>query len=190
MKPYYLILLIFLPACSTAPKLALHPVPTPALTDTSAIRYPEIVRAYHLGRYVDPNNDLVMHEQHVVYRVEENTRWDFHPGPAQGFVSTSSLPTNAAYSPVAANDDILAQVNSQKIATAQIMAQARMLAAALAQFQSALQQTKTNLQATTTMRATLSNMQKRLDALESAEKAEPPTIQSTTTNGPPDSLEP
>ena len=80
MKTYYLIPLMFLSACSTTPKVTLRPQSPPPATDNSAVRYPEVVRAYHFGRYVDPNDDLVMHEQHVVYRVEENTRWDLRPG--------------------------------------------------------------------------------------------------------------
>ena len=78
MKMFYLIPLLFLSACSTAPMLALQPQQSPPM-DNAAVRYPEVVRAYHVGRYADPNDDLVMHEQHAIYRVEENTRWNFHP---------------------------------------------------------------------------------------------------------------
>ena len=145
MKMLPLIPLLFLSACSTAPRLALRPQQPPPAADNSAVRYPEVVRAYHFGRYVDPNDDLVMHEQHVVYRVEENTRWNFHPGPVGGNVP--ALPArDAAFAPVPVNDAILAEVNSQRLATAQIMVQARTLSSALMQFQSALQQTRTNLQ--------------------------------------------
>jgi hypothetical protein len=143
MKMLPLIPLLFLSACSTAPRLALRPQQPPPAADDSAVRYPEVVRAYHFGRYVDPNDDLVMHEQHVVYRVEENTRWNFHPGPVGGNVP--ALPArDAAFAPAPVNDAILAEVNSQKLATVQIMLEARVLSAALAQFQNALQQTRTN----------------------------------------------
>ncbi|HTX21395.1 MAG TPA: hypothetical protein VMD27_06015 [Candidatus Aquilonibacter sp.] len=190
MKPYYLIPLIFLPACSTAPKLTLQPLPPATATDDSAIRYPEAVRAYYVGRYVDPNDDLVMHEQHVVYRVEENTRWNFHPGPADGVVPAPPPARDAAFSPVPVNNDILAQVNSQRIATAEIMAQARVLSGALAQFQAALHQTKTNLQETAMLRAAVMEMNQRLDALEAAQKQAPPPVISPVTNSTPDALGP
>ena len=65
MKTYYLIPLLFLSACSTATKLTLRPQQPPA--EISAIRYPEIVNAYHVGRYSDPNDDLVLHEQGLMY---------------------------------------------------------------------------------------------------------------------------
>jgi hypothetical protein len=196
MKTYYLIPLLFLSACSTAPKLTLRPQQPPA--DISAVRYPEIINAYHVGRYVDPGDDLVMHEQHTVYRVEENTRWDFHPGtdlhPTTMGNNAATVPVtcDAAFSPAPVNDAILAEVNSQRLATAQIMLQAHTLSAALAQFQSALQQTRTNLQQTAALHVTVNEMKQRLDALESAQgqSSSLPVNNLSTTNEPPDPLSP
>ncbi|MGA2751585.1 MAG: hypothetical protein ABSG59_22695 [Verrucomicrobiota bacterium] len=188
MKIYYLIPLVFLSACSTTPKLTLRPQQPPAATDTTGTRYPEVLHAYHIGRYADPNDDLIMHERHVVYRVEDNTRWNFHLGPVDG--NLPALPSrDATFAPAPVNDAILAEVNSQKAATAQIMIQARTLSAALAQFQTALQQTKTNLQETLILRASVDAMKQRLDALESAPGQLPPPPISMT-NEPPDSLRP
>ena len=188
MKMFYLIPLLFLSACSTAPKLTLRPQQPPPATDNSAVRYPEVLHAYHIGRYADPNDDSLMHEQHVVYRVEENTRWNFHPGTVDGNLPAVSS-RDAAFAPAPVNDSILAEVNSQKAATAQIMMQARTLSAALAQFQTALQQTKTNIQETLILRASVNDMKQRLDALESAPGQLPPPPISTI-NEPPDSLSP
>lgn len=187
MKTYYLIPLLFLSACSTTPKLTLRPEP-PSATNADGIRYPEVLHAYHIGRYTDPNDDLIMHEQHVIYRVEENNRWNFHPGPADGNLPT--LPSrDAAFAPAPVNDAILAEINSQRLATTEIMMQARTLSVALAQFQSALSQTKTNLQETARLRVTVNEMQKRLDALATAQKQSPAAILSTT-NEPADPLSP
>src|ERR1700691_4232822 len=144
MKTYYLVPLLFLSACSTAPKLTLRPQQPPA-TDADGIRYPEVLHAYHVGRNADPNHDLIMHEQHTVYRVEENTRWNFHPGPADGNLPALP-PRDAAFAPAPVNDAILAEVNSQRLATTQIIMQARTLSAALAQFQTAFNEPKTNFQ--------------------------------------------
>ena len=108
-----------------------------------------------------------MHEQHVVYRVEENTRWNFHPGPADGNLPASPS-RDAAFAPAPVNDAILAEVNSQRLATTEIMMQARTLSTALAQFQTALSQTKTNLQETARLRVSVNEMKQRLDALETA----------------------
>jgi len=95
MKLFRFLPLLFLTACSTAPKLALRPQPPSPALDNSTVRYPEVLHSYHLGRYVDPGDDMVMHEQHTVFRVEENTHWNLHPGiPGPGPASPS--PTNAA----------------------------------------------------------------------------------------------
>jgi hypothetical protein len=187
MKMFYLVPLLFLSACSTAPKLTLRPQQPPA-TDADGIRYPEVLHAYHVGRYADPNDDLIMHEQHTVYRVEENTRWNFHPGPADGNLPALP-PRDAAFAPAPVNDTILAEVNSQRLATTEIMMQARTLSTALAQFQTALSQTKTNLQETARLRASVNEMKQRLDTLESAPGQLPPPPISTT-NEAPDSLSP
>lgn len=188
MKTFYLIPLLFLSACSTTPWPALRPQQPPPLADNSAIRYPEVLHAYHVGRYADPNDDLIMHEQHVIYRVEESTRWNFHPGPEDGNLPASPS-RDAAFAPVPVNDAILAEVNSQRLATTEIMLEARTLSAALTQFQAALQQTKTNLQETARLRVTVNEMQKRLDAIAVAQ--EPSPAQSiSTTNEPHDSLSP
>ena len=88
------------------------------------------------------------------------------------------------------NDAILAEVNSQRFATTQIMVQARTLSAALMQFQSALQQTQTNLQQTAALRATVGEMKQRLAALEAAQSQQPPFATATTTNEPADPLSP
>jgi len=87
------------------------------------------------------------------------------------------------------NDAVLAEINAQKLATVQIMVQARTLSSALAQFQTALQQTRTNLQETVVLRAAVFEMKKRLDTLETAQAQSLPTPNSTT-NEPPDSLSP
>jgi len=186
MKTIYLLPLLFLAACSTAPKLGLRPQPPPPAADNSTVRYPEIVRAYHFGRYADPNDDLVMHERHIVFRVEQNNRWNFQSGPADASL-LSPMPRDAAFSPAPVNDAILAEVNSQRLATAQIMGQARTLSSAMMQFQTALQQTRTNLQQTMALRVTMSDLKHRLDALEAA-KGQPPSI--STTNEAPGSLSP
>ena len=186
MKLFYLIPLLLLSACSTAPKLAVRPQPPSLAADT--VRYPEVVRAYHFGRYVDPNDDLVMHDHHTVFRIEENTHWDLHPAIGGAEFTPPPSPRNAAFNPAPVNDAVLAEVNAQKLATAQIMMQSQNLSAALGQFQWALSQARTNLQETAALRVTVSDLKHRLDALESAPAS--PAIPISTTNEPPDPLDP
>ena len=191
MKILRFLPLVFLTACSTSPKVALRPLPPPLATDNSTVRYPEVVRPYYFGRYIDPNDDLVMHEQHVVYRVEENTRWDLHPIiPGNDMVFPSvPLSHDAAFNPLPVNDAVMAEINAQKLATVQITMQARILSAALAQFETALQQTRTNLQETAALRVTVNQIEKRLDALD-ASPVQPLPQSTFPTNEPVDSLSP
>jgi hypothetical protein len=182
MKALYLIPLLFLSACSTGPKLTLRP--QPSLPAAEAVRYPEVLRAYHFGRYVDPNDDLVMHEQHTVFRVEENSRWDLHPANGRNEFPSPPSSRDAAFNPTPVNDAVLAEVNAQKLATIQILMEGRSLSTTLAQLQSALRQTKTNLQETAALRVAVGNLKQQLDTLESApEQPTPfPSPPISTTN--------
>ena len=190
MKKLYLLPLLFLTACATRrpPALVLRPQQPPPTTDNSAVRYPEVVRAYHVGRYVDPNNDSVMHEQHVVYRVEENTRWNLHPGPAGGSPLAPAPKRNAAFSPTPVNDAILAEVNSQRLATAEVIAGDRILASTLQRFNQDLHRIRRNEQVVIKLQGEVDDLKKRL-----AKRAAtpPPTPPPTfTTNQPPTALGP
>jgi hypothetical protein len=135
-----------------------------------------------------------MHEQHTVYRVEQNTRWSLRTATMGNTPVFPAVPLtrDAAFSPAPVNDAILAEVNSQRLATAQIMMQSRTLSAALMQFQNTLQQSRTNLQQTAALRATVSDMKQRLDALESARESSPllPANTLSTTNAAIDPLSP
>src|SRR5947209_7673774 len=115
MKTLCIIPLLLLAACSTpkTPKLTLRPQEPAAPLDEAGIRYPEVIGAYHLGRYVDPSNAL--HEQHTFYRVETSGRWNFHPGPREAAVpALPQFSRDAAFSTPPATDEIIAELNRQK----------------------------------------------------------------------------
>jgi hypothetical protein len=187
MKMFSLALLLLLTACSATPTLKLRPQMPPPVSDETGLRHPEVLHAYHLGRYADPEDEALMHEQHVVYRVEQSARWDLRPG-AGPVTGPFSMPRDAAFAPTPINDAILAEVNSQRLATTQITTEARTLTAALAQFQDALQQVRTNLQETAALHAAVTDLKQRLDALEAAQ--EQPAPSASTTNAPSASLNP
>lgn len=169
MKLLYLIPLLLLSACTTAPKLEVRPLSPRTPIEQKSVRYPELVRPYHIGRYADPNNSSVLHEQHIVYRVEESARWDFHPGNPSGDVfQWPSVRRDPASVSFQVNDAIIAEVNSQRLATTQIMAQSKMLTGALQQLQTTLQTARNNEQATASLQAALNDIRSRLEALESS----------------------
>jgi hypothetical protein len=47
--------------------------------DVRKVRTPEIVKAYPVGRYIDPNFPDQMHERHTVYRREHAAEWNYRP---------------------------------------------------------------------------------------------------------------
>lgn len=40
---------------------------------------PPRITQYHIGRYIDPQDPRLMHEAHVVYRIEEDASWNTLP---------------------------------------------------------------------------------------------------------------
>ena len=123
MKYLALIPLLFIASCASRPQLTFRPLPSPAVGPVEAVRYGEVVRAYHIGRYVDPNHPETMQEEHQVYRVEISARWNLHPGPAN-VVNPLNPPPDAAFTPPPTNDVVIAEMNRQRETTALVMQQA------------------------------------------------------------------
>src|SRR5467141_668468 len=124
MKYLAFIPLVFLASCASRPQLVLRPASPAAFEPIEAVRYAEVIRAYHVGRFVDPNHPETMHEQHPVYRIESSARWNLHPGP----LNTANLlnpPRDAAYAPTPTNDVVLTEINRQRETTERVMQEAR-----------------------------------------------------------------
>ena len=169
MKYLMLVPLVLVTSCAShPPKPAfLNLSPPPAVAPPGGVRYPEVVRAYHLGRYVDPDHPGEMHEQHTVYRVEAQSAWNLHPGPASsGSPSAVCALTNAAYSPVPVNDAVAAEVNRQRQITQTMLAEAGRLTGALQQLGQAIRQTRSVARENQQLRQQLNTALKRLDLLQ------------------------
>jgi hypothetical protein len=136
--------LILLSACaSKKPVVVQMPRSVPATVmasdDMDSVRYGENLKAYSIGRYIDPNDDLVMHEAHTVYRVETTARWNLHPngpamipgGPVVGIIDPAHRD-----SPV--TPEIAAEVARQKAATQAMLEQGQRISQVLTQFSKAI----------------------------------------------------
>jgi hypothetical protein len=172
MKACFLIPLVFLTACASNQKprvsvMNLVPAaPQPAPT-VESVRYPENIKAYPVGRYLDPNNALVMHERHTIYRVETTAQWNLNPntpaavplGPVVGLIDPArrEAPMNA---------EAVAEVNRQKAATHALLDQGAKFDQTLSQLSGALQVTARLGEQNRQLRDELTTAQKRLDALE------------------------
>jgi len=186
-----LIPLLFLTACaSKKPFVARMPLSVPGTTipsdDLESVRYGENVKAYSVGRYIDPNDGLVMHEAHTVYRVETTAKWNLHPdaavtvpmGPVVGIVDPARRE-----SPVTA--EVVAEVNRQKAATQALIAQGTRLNLALNQLSQSVSVTKQISDDNAQLKTTVNATQQRLDALEEAFRQKQAEAQFTTPSGPP-----
>lgn len=146
MKYLALIPLVLVASCASRPKpqVAVRPLPAPATEPIGDVRYAEVVRAYHVGRHVDPNHPMAMHEHHPVYRVEASANWNLHPGPLR-LAATNVLnpPLDAAFSPPPVNDAVIAEIGRQREATERVLDEARRLAQSHEAFQRVLQQMQT-----------------------------------------------
>jgi hypothetical protein len=80
----------------------------------------EIVKAYPVGRYIDPNFPHQMHERHTVYRRENAPEWNYRPSKPYalplGPVVAESNPSSSYYSKT--NSE---QINAQQKAYAEAL---------------------------------------------------------------------
>ncbi|HEX3627092.1 MAG TPA: hypothetical protein VH280_16910 [Verrucomicrobiae bacterium] len=188
MKAYFLIPIVILTGCSSQHVVQMAP-PIPGTTfspdEMESVRYAETIKAYPIGRYVDPNDSDIMHEAHVIYRVETTAKWNLHPGGAGGgaFGPPLALVDSAHYNaPV--NAEVIAEVDKQKLATQVLMEQGAKFNQSLSQlvgaFQTVQQVNEQNLELKQEMTIT----EKRLDALEDQLRNKPADSfgQNETTN--------
>ena len=169
MKIRFILPLVLLTACASQPKLHVRAIPGTVLTSegVESVRYSENIKAYPIGRYIDPNDTLVMHERHTVYRVETTAKWNLHPNAS---VSVSLGPVTGIVDPARynapINAEVLAEVNKQKTATQTLIEQGAKLDQTLSQLSGAFLVTKQLGDQQQQLRTGLTTAQKRLDALE------------------------
>jgi hypothetical protein len=161
MKTIALIPLLFIASCASRPQFAYCPAPVPTVEPIEAVRYGEVVRAYHLGRYVDPNHPDTMHERHPVYRVEVSAHWNLHPGPPHA-ANLLNPPQDAAFAPPPTNDVVVAEINRQREATARVMLEAAKLAESYGEMQGIVTEMKKVARNHLLMSARLATTEKRV----------------------------
>jgi hypothetical protein len=190
MKQFTFALLLLVTGCSTHRLGTVTVAPRPAATNpdnlTARVRYPEIVKDYHVARYIDPNQPLLLHEAHTVYRVEGLASWNLHSASGDLVVPRSLVaPTNAAFVQSPINDAVIAQFNQQHAITRTMIQQAEALNGSLNDFASALSGTRNLVEQNKALREELSNVNTRLDALEALSKrhqVEPTTTDTNNTD--------
>jgi len=161
MKYLALIPLVLVASCASRPQLVLRPTPPPTVEPVESVRYGEVVRAYHVGRYVDPNHPETMHEQHPVYRLEVSARWNLHPGPLNA-VNLLNPPPDAAFTPTPTNDALAAEMNRQRETTTRVMLEAAKLAQSYGELQLVLGELKNVARNNVSLNARLATNEQRV----------------------------
>ena len=164
--------LIFLSACASKKPVIVQMPPAVSGTileteDMESVRYGENLKAYSIGRYVDPNDGLVMHEAHTLYRVETTAKWNLHPnapvnvpgGPVIGII-------DPAHKDSPLTPEVVAEVDRQKAATMALIVQGQRMNQALNQLSKILPVTAQVAQENAQLKNEVTTTEKRLDALE------------------------
>lgn len=168
--------LVFLSSCANEkPVIVKMPPAVSGMTLTTAdmesVRYSENMKAYPVGRYIDPNDGLVMHEAHTIYRVETTAKWNLHPdvypyapgnlpgGPVVGII-------DPAHRDSPTTPEIIAEVDRQKAATQALIAQSQRMNQALNQLSKILPTTSQVAEENAQLKARTLATERRLEILE------------------------
>jgi hypothetical protein len=147
-SPVILLCLFTLSACETQRQSVVHmtaasvPGTTLSPEGMESVRYAENLKAYPLGRYIDPNDPDVMHEAHTIYRLETTAKWNLHPQDSP----VSSIPAvhnqDSASAPVLLRDELAVELNRQREATKIIIQSGQTITQKLNDLASAVQKTR------------------------------------------------
>ena len=168
--------LLFLPmilaACASRPtapmRMSAHDVPGTALPGkgVESVRYAENIKAYPLGRYIDPNNSRIMHEGHSIYRVETTAKWNLHPNEPVPIPRGPVHIRDSARTTSPVGDELVAELNQQKEATKAIMQGGQVVSQKLEELSGKLQQTQEIAARNALLKQEVNTAKQRLDALE------------------------
>lgn len=177
MKQIFIFIpLIFLSACASKKPVVVKMPPavsgnTLTTADMESVRYSENMKAYPVGRYIDPNDGLVMHEAHTIYRVETTAKWNLHPdvypyapgnlpgGPVVGII-------DPAHKDIPSTPEIAAEVGRQKAATQALITQNQRMNRALNQLSKILPVTSQVAKENARLKAQSLATERRLELLE------------------------
>lgn len=168
--PFLIFVCVGLSACATrrAPVVKVTPYSVPGTTLPSegveTVRYAENIKAYPLGRYIDPNNRRIMHEGHSVYRVESTAAWNLHPNAPVAVAIP--LRNDAAKGGAPTGEELTVELNRQNEVTRAVMQGSQAVSQKLGELSANLQQTKQVAEENVRIEQELKATNQRLDLLE------------------------
>lgn len=169
-----------LAACATKPasiaRAGFRAVPGTTLPSegVESVRYAENLKAYPLGRYIDPNNSRIMHEGHRIYRVESTPKWNLHPNePVAVPLGPNIHIRDSARQTSAVGNELVAELNRQKEATTTVIQGGQVVSQKLGELAGSLQQTQQMAAQNAQLKQEVITARQRLDALEEQLRAKP-----------------
>ena len=175
-------------ACATKPVRLVETSPraVPGTTLSSdgveSVRYAENIKAYPLGRYVDPNNSRIMHEGHSVYRVETTAKWNLHPNQPVSMPLGPVHVRDKARTTAPIGDELVAQLNQQKEATKAMVQGGQAVSQKLGELAIKMQQTQEIAAQNAALKQEVNTAKQRLDALEEELRKQQRTVQAPQPN--------
>jgi hypothetical protein len=176
---------LLLPACAShQSKFIEFPPPRRDVAGTAlpadgieSVRYAENIKAYPINRYIDPANRLVMHEGHVLYRVETTANWNLHPNrpvrvAAGPRVAMRGTALNASPLP----GELSAELARQKEATGTVITQGERLQQSVSRLQAALDSSQAMAKSQIELKKQLDAANQRIRALEESKGDTPPPL--------------
>ena len=169
MKCFLIVPVVLLVGCSSPkppPVLGVRPLP-PEAAPQESLRSPEVVRAYQMGRYVDPNQGAILHERHPIYRIEAGPRWNLR-APLGNSLPPVALdpPRDSALSPIPLQDELRAEIHHQRNVSATVAYKAVQLTSAFEQLQSALKASAAAAQGQAFLVAQVGELEHQMQALQ------------------------
>lgn len=170
----FLCSLLLLVGCASKPQPVVHIIhretPTPlSAKDAATVRLGETIKAYPMGRYVDPHNRRIMHEGHTIYRIESTPRWNLHampPSHAQRGPSIKAPP--APLTSRAINDELAMELNRQRAVTQTVIQSGQVLTERLKELGTRLEQLKESAKHNAELQKEVDAIKGQINALEAA----------------------
>ncbi len=188
MKYFVLIPLVLFAGCASKKPVVVHmsrAVPGTIIPadQTESIRYGENLKAYTVGRYIEPDNPLVMHERHTVYRVETTAKWNLHPNRA---AAVPMGPINGIIDPARreppVNAEVISEVIRQRELTQKLIAQQQQMNRELTNLSSAIVASQRAVEESAQSKQQSDANGKRLDILEEQLRGQQDATATAPTN--------
>ncbi len=176
MKPSILVIPIamLLASCASKPAPRIVPVGPESSGrvlprgETVNVRHPEVIKAYPVGRYVEPRKRSVMHEAHTIYRVESTSKWNL---TRLSEPPTIPIPTTVASKP--SGSELTVELNRQRQATQAVMQSGQIVSDKLTAMTAALEQNRILAAQNAAIQEELRSTKRRLEALEDEIRSKP-----------------